>query len=164
MKMLLQYLVVLLLCSGCAHDMYGNMTDLSDRQLATIADKTVAYMTEYWLPAKTKLAVPVSEKPNVFHGYFVERLRKVGYGVYEYKQNYVDEVGSKVGNGLNGYIELRYLIDQERYDEGNEYYRVLVFVGGDSIGGAFKPGKGGTVAVVGSWSHKIQHVVDHGQL
>lgn len=141
---------------GCVSMRYGDMTNLNKMQLEKIADETVAYLSSYWLPAKSKIMLvqrPVREgnESGIFDQLLEDRLRKVGYQVMKHGSDRHEENIESNGE-VNGYVPLKYVIDN---DEPTGLYRMAIYIGNDVIGGVFMQGSDGRMQQSGMWTHRV---------
>ncbi len=132
--------VIVFLIAGCAVKTEQNFNlapKLTQVEQQQIVSDTVRKLTEFYLPAKTRLSVQAFE--DTFGISLLHNLREQGYEVQEQTQNTPnDSIG----------LQVRYILDQ-----AGDLYRVTVMIGSNSLSRPYSE-QNGVLTAAGCWVHK----------
>ena len=148
---LLQILIVLI--SGCSRQHYGNYSDLSSEQTTVMATSTVSRLSTLYPPALTQISMKTAAK-DFFGQSLVNQLRDRGYSVQEFsekKRDHKAEISSTDGPKSSNSIDLSYIVDNPGIQN---FYRVTINVGDQSISRGFVVDNSGKITSAGAWVRK----------
>lgn len=155
---LFNYFIILiisyiLLLGGCARQHYGNFSVLTSDQNSTMADSAVSRLSTLYPPALTKINFNNDAKDS-FGQIFVKKLRDRGYSIQEYTdKNSVknNDITPSDNSKPSGSIDLTYIVDSLGFDN---YYRVTINIGQQSISRGFVADNLGKISPAGAWVRK----------
>lgn len=143
----------ILLLGGCARQHYGNFSVLTLDQNSTIADSAVSRISTLYPPALTKIILKNDAKDS-FGQSFIKKLRDRGYSVQEYTDKNPVKNNNATPNDNpkpSGSIDLSYIVDSLGFDN---YYRVTINIGQQSISRGFIADNSGKISPAGAWVRK----------
>ena len=118
-----------------------------------MADSAVSRLSTLYPPALTKINFNNDAKDS-FGQLFVKKLRDRGYSIQEYTdKNSVknNDVTPSDNSKTSGSIDLTYIVDSLGFDN---YYRVTINIGQQSISRGFVADNLGKISPAGAWVRK----------
>ena len=149
--MLLLFYIFLL--GGCARQHYGNFSGLTSDQNSIIADSAVSRLSTLYPPALTKIVLKNDAKDS-FGQPFINKLRDRGYSIQEFtEKNSIknNNVTPSDNSKPSSSIDLSYIVDNLGFEN---YYRVTINIGQQSISRGFIADNSGKISPAGAWVRK----------
>lgn len=146
-------LVSVLLVSGCSRQQYGNFSNLSLDQNSIMAESVATRLSTLYPPALTKINMKM-DASDAFGKSLINQLRDRGYSVQEYSgkgQDRVNDASIGENSKSQGSIDLSYIVDSLGIQD---FYRVTINIGKQSISRGFVVDNSGKVSSAGAWVRK----------
>ena len=146
-------LVSVLLVSGCSRQHYGNFSNLSLDQNSIMAESVATRLSTLYPPALTKINMKM-DVTDAFGKSLINQLRDRGYSVQEYSgkgQDRINDASPGENSKYQGSIDLSYIVDSLGIQD---FYRVTINIGKQSISRGFVVDNSGKVSSAGAWVRK----------
>lgn len=146
-------IVSVFLVSGCSRQHYGNFSNLSLDQTSIMAEYVAARLSTLYPPALTKINMKMDAKDD-FGKSLINKLRDRGYSLQEYSskgQDKINDSSPSENSKYQGSIDLSYIVDSLGIQD---FYRVTINIGKQSISRGFVVDNSGKVSSAGAWVRK----------